>query len=418
VAKADALSIEVYDSAVPVVPPGQPAVFASPSSTQALFDSLGEATGFASAPYPGEFAGSLPSTVNGLGFGKLPPVPSLPFTVTSSYPGAPSAEQSNGPFGISSVSSATGSTANAHIGLAIGGPSVLSSTAASSATQDPNTGTLVAQADTSVEGLSLGPLLTVGRISAHAKLTALAGKNPTKATSFSVGWMSIAGIPVGLTNNGFQAGPGTPVGLNLSSLTKLLEGAGINLSYLPAVQTPTSVDSAGLAVTFTKTVPTQGPVKTTLILGHVSATAEPGPVSEPSSGAGAPGSTGGSDTGGSAAVGDVSGGNASTSNRSTSPPASSLGSSGPQQAVLAPALSPVLGGNTRTPGSRQPSTASTAGAVFGPLVGKRSSGVYLALAGIGMAIIAAALLFDGLGIRQMLPSTASGTTSVLRLPSR
>jgi hypothetical protein len=403
VARADAISVEVHDGAVPLVPAGQPAAFGSPSSTQAVFDSLGNSTGFASAPYPGDFAVALPTTVNALSYGKAPPLPPYPFIVTSSYPRAPSAQQTNGPYGITSTSTATGTTADAHLGVIVGAPSVLSSQAASTAVQDAKTGAMVAQADTLVAAFSVGPLLTVGEVSAHAKLSASAGQTPVKTTSFNVGSMTIAGIKVGFTEKGLQAGPGT-VPVDASSLTKVLAAGGVSIAYLPATQTPTSVDSAGLAVSITQDVPSQGKVTTTYVFGRVSAILEPGGVAT-------------TDEAGAPIAGD------------SSPLGPAVGSEGASTGALeqagaaggfdsgSVAAGPSLGGTRgATPGSGARATGS---GLALPVLGHTSSGVYLALIGAGLALLIATGLVGGLGVR-LLPSAAGapGGGSVLRLPPR
>ncbi len=402
VARADAVSVEVHDGAVPLVPAGQPAAFGSPSSTQAVFDSLGSSIGFASAPYPGDFAVALPTTVNALSYGKAPPLPPYPFIVTSSYPRAPSAEQTNGPYGIGSTSTATGTTADAHLGVVHGAPSVLSSQATSTAVQDARTGAMVAQADTLVDAFSVGPLLTVGEVSAHAKLTAAAGQTPVRTTSFNVGSMTIAGVKVGFTEKGLQAGSNA-VPVDPSSLAKVLAAGGVSVTYLPTTQTPTSVESAGLAVSVTQNVPSQGKVTTTYVFGRVGAILEPG--SATSADQGSP----------DVAIGPVAGGGDSGLFPATTaaPTGGETGAVGGFESGSV-GTSPSLGRST-VPATARPSSG---GALALPVLGHASSGVYLALVGASLALFVAAGLFGGLGVRLLPVTDEPATTSVLRLPPR
>ena len=90
-ARADAIGVEVVATGFPTVPNGQ-VTFTSPASAQSSLDST-SSQGFASAPYPGDFVANLPTTVNGLGAGSLPPAPAFPFYVTSSYPTQPTSGQ-------------------------------------------------------------------------------------------------------------------------------------------------------------------------------------------------------------------------------------------------------------------------------------------------------------------------------------
>src|SRR5687768_8446733 len=115
-ARSDAFSIEAVYASAPVFPGGQ-IFYASPSSSQAVIDSVGASTGFASAPYPGDTAVTAPGAMAALtGL----PVPGYPFFVTSNHPGAPEASTAQGPFQAESTSTADDTVAEARVRLVPG----------------------------------------------------------------------------------------------------------------------------------------------------------------------------------------------------------------------------------------------------------------------------------------------------------
>ena len=58
----------------------------------------------------------------------------------------------------------------------------------------------------------------------------------------------------------------------------MLAGSGVSIELIPAQETATSIVSAGVRITFQQTFPTFGPTTVRLVLGQVSATADPGQV--------------------------------------------------------------------------------------------------------------------------------------------
>lgn|GEM_PF-3488962 len=430
-----AVETGVLGKPFPLVPGGQPPIYGSASSSQALVDSLADSTGYASAPYPGEFAQVLLPTVNGISRPgsqpcdcSLPPFPAYPFYVSSSYPGEPSAEQTNGPYGISSKSSENSTTADAHLGAVVGSPSVLSSRAVSTAERNPYTGAMVAKGDSVVQGFAIGPLLTIGDISAHAQLTAKPGEKPTRHSSFSVGTMTIAGVQVGLTDKGFQPLQGGPGGLPMASLDKTLAAAGIAVVYLPPRETETTIDSAGLAVTFTETAPVQGPVKVTMTFGRAKALLEPGAVPDTAGQRDdhSPAVSGPDDltpTVGSASQAPPAA--SAFSGAATNPPETATPNVEPVAAPVAPPQPSALTGSVArgagrpVAGRSRPSRLATSNDLASAIVGHKSSGVYLTLMAAALAAIAAAAATAGFGVRRLVPSaaaTAAINRSVLRLP--
>jgi S-DNA-T family DNA segregation ATPase FtsK/SpoIIIE len=277
-ARADAEDEQFIGTGLPVVPNGE-LLFLSPSSTQAT---LGPATSqaYASGPYPGGLVVSLPSTINGLGSGSLPPAPGYPFYVASSDPTTPTASQQVGPYSISASSTPDASTAEADVGLQTQSPQAVSIDTHAAVSLDATTGDMEATATDDIAPFAVNALLRVGEIKSSATMTynpADPSAGVTKSTSFSVGTITIAGVEVGLTAKGLTVGGTTLLPVDLSSLEQQLSASGVSITYIPPTQTATSISSATLDMTY-KTVLPAPLLDTTveLTLGSVSTTLEPG----------------------------------------------------------------------------------------------------------------------------------------------
>lgn len=388
-ARADALSLEAVQASAPVVPNGQ-VLFATPSTSQATIDSLGTSNGYASAPYPGETAVTLPGVVTALAG---VPLPTYPFYVSSNYPAVPSAAAAMGPFEAESQSSASQSAAQARVMLTPNdSPAAFTSKASTSVSRDAASGTLAAEARSLVEGFAMGPQLSIGTISSFARLTRAGGAAPSKETSFSVGSITVAGMTYGLTDKGFEPLGAAP---DTAPVTQL-EALGISIRYLPARETATHIESAGLAVGLTGELPSQGPAGLTFIFGRVSATLDGSAVPAGAATAGtdvvAPGQTGINPTSdGEAEVGvpvDAAAGVL---------PVTSLGNPG--------APVPVLTGGQPT---------ALAGAVR-PMLGDWSEAPYLALA-LGLLAAGATAVLVAIAPR-LLGRTSTATSPLFTVPS-
>lgn len=420
-ARADAFSIEVVDASAPVVPGGQ-VFFASPASSQATIDSIGASTGFASAPYPGDTAVTGPgaiAAVSGL------PLPAYPFYVTSTYPSVPSSSQTSGPFQTESTSSPTETVARARVQFTPDDATAaaFASRATSSASRQSGTGALVAEAETLIQGFSIGPDLAIGNISGRARLSVTPGSEPTRETSFSVGSIRLAGTTVGLTDKGFE-----PVGLlpHPAPLDEL-EAVGITLRYLPAEETDTRVHSAGLAVSVVHDVPSQGPTGFTVIFGRVTVAIATGtagalpdglsdvPVGIDDSGLGSPGAPGMGPRADDAPDGPTQDGTL------LSPSPRGL----PIDTAASPTGLPTDGNPAGPPAGQSGAGAATVPGAYseqavgaragGPLVANLGYGPYLALA-IGSLVLALSAALFGTGLRAvLLPGAAD---PVLQLPPR
>ena len=378
-ARADALAVQVIDPAAPLFPAGE-ITYATPATAQAVVDSVGESTAFASSPYPGDALAGLPSLVNGFaGNGGFPPLPAYPFLAASSYPRTPTSDQTQGPYRISATSAPTTSTGSAQIGV-LTAPAIAAVRATATATVDPATGRMTALANDTIDALAIGPLLTIGDVSAYARVVSTPGQAPLKQTSFSVGTITIGGVTVGFTDKGLQVGTGTVPGVSPDALNALLRSAGVTLTYLPAVQTPTSIESAGLAVTWARAVPSQGVVTVTITLGRVLVQTTY--------------ASGGSDASG------------STSPLPPAPPPRSLASAPDRLPSLITPAAPA--GPTPSAPTLVPGRPAAVSALATPFVGRLSRWVFLVLLGAGVAFVLAASWTD----RTRRPTSPP----VLRLP--
>ena len=116
-ARADTFAFQFIETGTPAAPGGE--VFdASPSTAQALLDSVGRSEGYAAAPTPGPFFATLPSNGNGVvaGLGIPFAFPDYPFYATSTHPVKPSTDTTVGPFHAKAESDQTHSTGEASSG--------------------------------------------------------------------------------------------------------------------------------------------------------------------------------------------------------------------------------------------------------------------------------------------------------------
>lgn len=269
-ARADTFAFEFVETAAPAAPGGE-IFYATPSTAQALLDSVGRSEGFAAAPSPGPFFATLPSNGNGVlaGFGFPFSFPDYPFYAASSHPVAPSADKAFGPFRARAESDEFEAVGDARSGgLTNDDPAFMSSRASASVSVNPVDKTRTAVANSRFDGFTTGPL-ALGQSLASAKMTQRPGSEPTKESSFTLGSFTIAGVQVAMTDEGFKLGDQAPPTADMSQLFGVLAQAGITVEFLPATETPTSIDSAGLRITRAGTDPSGTQHKVSLILGRV-----------------------------------------------------------------------------------------------------------------------------------------------------
>lgn len=430
-ARADTFAFEFVETGAPAAPGGE-IFYATPSTAQALLDSVGRSQGYAAAPSPGPFFATLPSNGNGVlaGFGFPFSFPDYPFYAASDHPVSPSSDKAFGPFRARAESNQLSAIGDARSGgLTNDDPAFLSSRAAARVTVDPDTRVRTAVADSRFDGFTTGPL-ALGQSLAQAKMTQTPGSPPTKVSSFTIGSIRIAGVEIAMTDDGFKLGDQAPPTTDMGQLFGALASAGITIEYLPARQTETSIDSAGLRITRAGADPNGTQHKVALILGRVSASITGGnsplvsadpprvPDEPPASPAVAPSPSA----------------PASDSPVRGEDPAAGLGfasaeafdgsagafDTGTAAGDPAPAGAEVRSGPLTSPPAAPAVAHLAAPAVAGPFPGPSASGFYAALVTAGIALAAGSRFVAAFGVRAgAAASKAAGPpASVLRLPER
>jgi hypothetical protein len=252
-------------------------------AAQAMLDSIGNERGLAALPFPGDAVLSGPGTLAGvlastpLSAVPLPGLPAYPFYVQADAQ-KPKAS-SNLPFADmeSSVSADAVAASVRTPGTPEDSPAGMR--ASSTITHQPGGGVRTVSAS-SITGLAVGPL-TIGSVTSTATMALQAGGGVTRQSTFAARALSIGGVSVDMTPEGFSAG-GSPLPFTAAkTFSDALTGAGIDIALLPASQTSTSVVAAALQVTRHQDFgPGGSGGSITLILGQstVSLTGAPRPV--------------------------------------------------------------------------------------------------------------------------------------------
>jgi hypothetical protein len=269
-AAANEASVEVDAANFPLLAPQ--AVYLSPGTAQAALDSFGGSTAFASAPFLGQTVEGIGGLASGLGSGVLPPLPrTLPGYVATVSPSNPTEDQSQGPYTLTSNSTQDSSSAVAAIGVVSGQPQLLVTSATATTTRKDD-GSLQATAQAVLEPLAIGSLLHLGTVQATATMTVDADGTLTKSSSLDLGSLTIAGIRIGLTENGLRVLDSLLPLPSTAELNGVLAGFGLQVNFLPASQTATSVTSAGLQIVEKQTLPIEGATALVITIGQATAT--------------------------------------------------------------------------------------------------------------------------------------------------
>jgi hypothetical protein len=380
-------------------------IAASPYGASASLNSIGQSLADAGAPYA-PYVYAVPGNANGLGSGRIPPLPTPPGYVSSRYPSSPSASQDQGPYSIEAASSTTDSTGRVRLGgqQAASNNSTFQATAETTANPD---GSVTVTANTGVDLLNVSSVLDIGNVSSTAKMTKQAGASPTITQSFDMGTVSLLGQKNGLVGNTLSLfGSGVPVPLTTTVLPVLnaaLAPTGIKVSYLPAtfaytdgttstgsVPDPSkrvqSLTSAALDVRVTQNVKTQGEVSTEFILGRVVLAAS----NDPGIGSGA------SDDSGNVAAPTGGESPSSGSAPSTGAPGGQLAAAPAALPAVAPSLAAPASG-LRPNNARRPTARA-----IGARTGLGAQGLYLVLVLAAAAAAAGGNVVRLLGVKLRL----------------
>jgi hypothetical protein len=240
-------------------------------TAQAAVDSLGNSSGYASMPYPGDTVITAGSLVAVASSGQVVPPP-YPLYATTKFPTAPDATVSQGPLTLKSHSDAQHTSSSASSGASSGGAAVgfVEATADAARADD---GTVKSKGAATVESFMAGPL-AIGEMKSTADVTRPPGGDPVRSSSFRASGVTVTGQAVGLTDKGLTVG-GTDTPLpDSSSLRAALASAGLDVQPLPLINDPDGIVSAGVLVSWTRDIPNVGKGTVTYLLGRTAAHAQ------------------------------------------------------------------------------------------------------------------------------------------------
>jgi hypothetical protein len=253
-------------------------------TAQVSVDSLGSSSGDAAFPDPGQAYVTIPGTVTGVlagGAGPIPPtetptLPNYPFFVSSDAGTTPQGQAGAGPYELETQSEPGTSTAVARTGFVTGLVGNVARIASSASLAPQPDGTVLAEAVSHVEGLTVGPL-TIGEISSTARMEADGTGTAVPSTEFHIYGVRVGGFPVEVKHDAVDLG-GANVPLPLTAgISEALKPSGITVELLAARKTETSVLAPALQITVpyeSPTVEKQGGYKgaVRLIIGSATAT--------------------------------------------------------------------------------------------------------------------------------------------------
>ncbi|MEV6056680.1 hypothetical protein [Streptomyces sp. NPDC052107] len=205
---------------------------------------LGESSGFASNPYPGETIVSAPALVGSQTGQKIPGYPAY---AASSYPSAQKAEGGQQGDTLTSQSDKNSTHAQARTQLGQQGAASAETTALANAAVDPARRTSTASATADTQPITLNGVLRLGRVRSVA--TATVGKDGrlVRDSQLTVGRTEVAGQVVEITKDGVRAA-GRQYPLPQADPAKALEAKGVRVRYLRAERTKQGVVSAAVEV--------------------------------------------------------------------------------------------------------------------------------------------------------------------------
>lgn len=240
-ARSDVTAVEYFDSRTPVAGTTQALLAMSPASAQARVDSLGESKAFASAPYPGPVAVSMPRLLAGVG---VEGIPDYPFYVSSEHPTDPQRKQQQGPYSLAASSTATTSTGEARIDGS-GSDGQQSNGISARAVGKAEDERLLARAEGTFESLAFGDVLRIGSLESLAEVVVTPDGPETVRTSFEATGVSVNGTAVRLTPEGLEVADET-VPVDSTPIEEQLERAGFEVEFL-APRTGSNEEGAVIA---------------------------------------------------------------------------------------------------------------------------------------------------------------------------
>jgi hypothetical protein len=248
VATAEGMSDLVYSPDAPLA--DTPVDMRVPSA-QATVDGLGNAVGFAGAPYPGDTVIAAPGLAASVACSSADycdGLPSYPLTATSSYPSTPNDLVDAGAFRLVAHSTQYSSAGEASAGGKVQTNSVGRVLADASAAADEATEAVSADSKSSAEVITLGGVLRIGSVTSAAHVELSPEGKVKKTSDVAVNGVTVAGVAVQITPKGIEAGGGT-VPIDISSLTGALKAAGITVRTVNGTEDATSISAGTVVIT-------------------------------------------------------------------------------------------------------------------------------------------------------------------------
>jgi hypothetical protein len=177
----------------------------------------------------------------------LPTLPSYPLSVHSVRGLVPTQSVGQGPYTITASSGDDAVESRAEAGLSLGGSGQSSGLTARTAVRTTASGSVIAEAYSTFEGLALGPL-TIGEITSTARMTLATDGTITKERTLEINAARIGSLPLGISTTGLNlAGVAVPVPIG-DALAPLLKASGITLELLPAQDFPDRVIAPAIRI--------------------------------------------------------------------------------------------------------------------------------------------------------------------------
>lgn len=225
--------------------------------------------GFASMPYPGQTVINGPGILAGFGGIALPA--GYPFYAVASYPTAPSSKTSDPSkaYALSAAAGARSASGTARFAGSSGASSV-GTNLADTAIKSLDDGTLLATAESLVEGLSINDgLLTIGSIRSTSVTTLPPGGHPETKQTLEIRGAKVGDTPVSIGPGGVTLAsasvPAPPSGA-AAALNSVLEARGLTVHIVESRDTNGGRQGAMLEVRSTEPVPAPGSPKGTMTL--------------------------------------------------------------------------------------------------------------------------------------------------------
>jgi hypothetical protein len=242
-ATADARLLAVDLTATPSIL-FDPLIDAGVSVAQAQIDSLGGTAAFASDLFPGGTVIGLPSLLGTATNGAIPSLPAYPLLVTSDQ-STPSSRVEAGTVVLDAQSRPGSSSGRTTDGVA---------SAQATTTADADGGRVNAHAETAIPSVQLSPLLSLNGLRSMADATKSPSGELVRSSTFEVAALTILGQRVALTSTGLSLlGTDIPLGFDPNALLAILLSSladqGTTIEFLPPIEVPDGVTSAGLRVT-------------------------------------------------------------------------------------------------------------------------------------------------------------------------